>query len=77
MRRYGRSGGEDRRLLEWPSRWRRDWARDRCVLAEREMGSRAQVVREVLGQDSVKPRRVHDNHVIEALTRIDPMTRST
>ena len=59
-------------------------ARDRCVLAEREMGSRAQVVREVLGQDSVKPRRVHDNHVIEALdhviealTRIDPMTRST
>ena len=39
----------------------------RRVLAEREMRSRAHVVRDVVCKHAVQSRRVHHDHVIEAL----------
>jgi hypothetical protein len=55
-----------------PRRGRHDRTRDRRVLAEREMCSRAHVVRDVVCEHSVQRHPVHDDEVIEALTSDRP-----
>ena len=47
------------------------------VLVEREMGARPVVVSEVAGQDAAEVSLVENEHVIQALRRIEPMSRST
>jgi hypothetical protein len=47
-----------------------------CVLVEREVGARLMVIGKVSGQDTAKVSLAEDEHVIQALARIDPMTRS-
>ena len=49
-------------------RRRRDRARDRRILAQRQMCSRPQVVRDVVREHPVQPRRVHHDDVIQAFT---------
>jgi hypothetical protein len=44
-----------------------DRARAGCLLVERKMCSRPHVVGDVVSEDPVQPRRVHHDHVIEAL----------
>ena len=58
--------------------WRAcDRARARRVLVKGEMGSRPHVVRDVISEQAARSRRIHHDHVIEALALIEPMTRST
>ena len=45
---------------------------ERRVLVEREMRARVQVVREVVAEHSLQPRRVGDDDVVEALTSDRP-----
>ena len=54
-----------------------DRARARGGLVKREMGSRPHVVRAVLSEHAVQSRRIHHDHVIEALASDRTNDRST
>ena len=66
---WGRDHGSDRR--------RRNRARDRRILVQREMRARVQVVREVVSEYLPQPSLVRHDDVVRHSRRIDPMTRST
>jgi len=66
-----------RRRHDAAGRGRLDWSGHRAVLREREMRTRAHLVRDVAREHLTQAEFVHHDHGSRHSRRIEPMTRST